>query len=362
MLPWSVMPIAGWPSAAAAATSSSSRAAPSSIENSVWTWRWVKDRPLPPLRCSLDRGSDRRSNHSDVIRDPDATPIGRRSGARRAAPLVRDRCRSLVRAAARAGRTGPSRRRHRAAGGSWRICSSCWRAASCWANSVAWMPWNRPSSQPTSWAWATRSSASVGTRRRRTARASGAARPAGRATAPRPARRPKLVDPGQPLPAGSSSGAGAHLVEQLLDHRADAHHLGRLLDRLGSSDRVVGLRRCGGADDLAVLGPFAGRASSLMAASRLRDRAVPSGPSAGLSAVTRPSASSGTSISAAVSEPWRQTSANGPVSAGSSKPTGSRATSATSPSAPGTARRQLWRRTSPRRPVCSRVTTQATSP
>ena len=49
-------------------------------------------------------------------------------------------------------------------GMSWpRICSSCWRAASCWANSVAWMPWKRPSSQPTSWAWATRSSASVGT-------------------------------------------------------------------------------------------------------------------------------------------------------------------------------------------------------
>ena len=43
MLPWSVMPIAGWPSATALATSSSSRAAPSSIENSVWTWRWVNE-------------------------------------------------------------------------------------------------------------------------------------------------------------------------------------------------------------------------------------------------------------------------------------------------------------------------------
>ena len=42
MLPWSVMPIAGWPSAAAAATTSPTRAAPSSIEYSVWTWRWVK--------------------------------------------------------------------------------------------------------------------------------------------------------------------------------------------------------------------------------------------------------------------------------------------------------------------------------
>ena len=26
--------------------------------------------------------------------------------------------------------------------------SSCWRAAICWANSVAWMPWNSPSSHP----------------------------------------------------------------------------------------------------------------------------------------------------------------------------------------------------------------------
>ena len=45
MLPWSVMPSAGWPSATALATSSSRRAAPSSIENSVWTWRWVNESP-----------------------------------------------------------------------------------------------------------------------------------------------------------------------------------------------------------------------------------------------------------------------------------------------------------------------------
>ena len=41
--------------------------------------------------------------------------------------------------------------------------SSSWaRVAICWAMSVAWMPWNSPSSQPTSWAWAIRSSASDG--------------------------------------------------------------------------------------------------------------------------------------------------------------------------------------------------------
>ena len=43
-----------------------------------------------------------------------------------------------------------------------RICSSWSRAAICWATRAAWMPWNRPSSQPTSWAWAIRSSGSLG--------------------------------------------------------------------------------------------------------------------------------------------------------------------------------------------------------
>ena len=43
-----------------------------------------------------------------------------------------------------------------------RICSNCTRAAICWATSAAWMPWNSPSSQPTSWAWAIRSSPSLG--------------------------------------------------------------------------------------------------------------------------------------------------------------------------------------------------------
>ena len=42
MLPWSVIPMAGWPSAAAAPTTSAIRAAPSSIEYSVCTWRCVK--------------------------------------------------------------------------------------------------------------------------------------------------------------------------------------------------------------------------------------------------------------------------------------------------------------------------------
>ncbi len=60
-----------------------------------------------------------------------------------------------------AGTTGPSSARP-AAGSARRISSSCARAAICCAMSAVWMPWNSPSSQPTSWAWAMRSSASDG--------------------------------------------------------------------------------------------------------------------------------------------------------------------------------------------------------
>jgi len=44
-----------------------------------------------------------------------------------------------------------------------RIRISCsWLAmAACWWSKVAWMPAKRPSSQPTNWAWAMRSSDSV---------------------------------------------------------------------------------------------------------------------------------------------------------------------------------------------------------
>ena len=49
MLPWSVIAIAGWPSATAAATTSSTRAAPSSIEYSVWLCRWANESPFFPV-------------------------------------------------------------------------------------------------------------------------------------------------------------------------------------------------------------------------------------------------------------------------------------------------------------------------
>ena len=63
MLPWSVMPIAGWPSAAAAATSSSTRAAPSSIEYSVCRWRWVNESATTSCLLAVDVAP-----RSDVIR------------------------------------------------------------------------------------------------------------------------------------------------------------------------------------------------------------------------------------------------------------------------------------------------------
>ena len=64
MLPWSVMPIAGWPSAHRRGHDvRPTRAAPSSIENSVWTWRWVKesvtDLALELLGCGSLDGSAR---------------------------------------------------------------------------------------------------------------------------------------------------------------------------------------------------------------------------------------------------------------------------------------------------------------
>ena len=73
MLPWSVIPIAGWPSATALATSSSSRAAPSSIENSVWTWRWVNESPTVIDSVGESHERDSRTYQSRRPRDPSAT-------------------------------------------------------------------------------------------------------------------------------------------------------------------------------------------------------------------------------------------------------------------------------------------------
>ena len=109
------------------------------------------------------------------LRLPRARPLGGRHeghhrGARPRPPAALPALAPLAADPARAGRPGPT---GTGRWGRWpepgrpgmarrRISSSWLRAVICWANRVAWMPWKRPSSQPTSWAWATRSSASLG--------------------------------------------------------------------------------------------------------------------------------------------------------------------------------------------------------
>ena len=96
----------------------------------------------------------------------------------------------------------------------------------CWAARAVWMPWKRPSSQPTSCAWAIRSSASEGV-----------------PSAGKGRRDPfqlldefrreavfefldgALVDAGQPDPRRVVERGGLHFVQELLHHGADPHHL-----------------------------------------------------------------------------------------------------------------------------------------
>ena len=119
------------------------------------------------------------------------------------------------------------------------------------------MPWNTPSSQPTSWACAIRSSASTGVSpslngsvsRSSSSRSSGA----------RPSSSSLIeagVDLPQPVAAGVVQRRGPDLLEQLLDHRADPHDLGRLLDHVADVELpavvVRRLRHGQRADRLAV--------------------------------------------------------------------------------------------------------------
>ena len=146
---------------------------------------------------------------------------GRRIWCVGAAQRLRGRCRAT--------RHGGPRGSDR-----WRISSSWARAATCWAISVAWIPWNRPSSHPTSWAWAIRSSASEGSPVSKGWR-SDPVRPPGRGEALGQFADRLLVDLPQPAPAGLVQRRQAHLLQQLLDHRSDAEQLGRLLDGFGGS-------------------------------------------------------------------------------------------------------------------------------
>ena len=122
------------------------------------------------------------------------------------------------------------------------------------------MPWNRPSSQPTSWAWAIRSSASVGVSELngRESRSSSSTSSGARPVLELLDRR--LVDLGEPGAAGLVERRRLHLLEQLADHAADAHDLGGLLDEVG--DVALGV----------LLGPSSSAAGPPATA-------IPSGPS-----------------------------------------------------------------------------------
>ncbi len=56
----------------------------------------------------------------------------------------------------------------------------------------------------------------------------------------------RLVDLLQPVAAGVVERCGAHFLEELFDHRADAHDLGRLLHHVGHRLRAVPVRVRGG--------------------------------------------------------------------------------------------------------------------
>src|SRR5690606_24849593 len=62
----------------------------------------------------------------------------------------------------------------------------------------------------------------------------------------------QVVDVAEPLAARDVELGGADLVEELFDHRADAHDLGGLVDRLAARRAALTLRV--GYDQLAALG------------------------------------------------------------------------------------------------------------
>src|SRR5271170_2714051 len=75
------MAIARWPSALAASTISSTRAAPSSIEYSVWLWRWTKPSAISGRSLSR-RDEDGARAARRLARACDGPRLEVRAGAR----------------------------------------------------------------------------------------------------------------------------------------------------------------------------------------------------------------------------------------------------------------------------------------
>ncbi len=193
-------------------------------------WRGTDTVGVVAEKLEIDHGSSPTARRTAL---PGLTVVA--SGAAQRMARGRGRCRPAGGAAPGhagvAARTEMARRR---------ICSSWACAAICWANSAVWMPWKRPSSQPTSCACAMRSSASLGTwssvngseSRSSSSTSSGASPASSSAIDRRWISRSRVRD-------GVVERRGAHLLEQLLDHAADAHDLRGLLDEVG--DRALGL-------------------------------------------------------------------------------------------------------------------------
>ena len=143
---------------------------------------------------------------------------------------------------------GPRRTRP---GGSTRcpacICWSCAWAAICCATIAVCSPWNRPSSHPTSWACAMRSSrlrghGVVGEGQRDAVQLG---HEVGGEAVLELGDGP-LVHLGEPGAGRLVEGRAAHLLEQTLDHLADPQDLRGLVDDRGPGPLVLGCVRCGG--------------------------------------------------------------------------------------------------------------------
>ena len=128
-------------------------------------------------------------------------------------------------------------------GGSWppgrprrRSSSNCALAAACCANIAAWIPWNRPSSQPTSWAWAIRISDSLGTVVDRRGERGELLLEIRRGSTAQFLDR-ALIHVRQPLASRLVQRRLPGLLEQLADHARDPEQLRRLGDRSPAAPR-----------------------------------------------------------------------------------------------------------------------------
>ena len=133
-----------------------------------------------------------------------------------------------------------------------RSSSNCAARGLCCANSAAWMPWNSPSSQPTSCACATRISDSLGTPCIGGASDASSSLQVGGEHLLELADG-ALVDLAEPDPSGLVERRLAGLLEELADHARDPQELRRLSDRLLLDLLLVRDRR-GVSGDLSVWG------------------------------------------------------------------------------------------------------------